>query len=376
MCMGGAGESKPGESFAWLNARGMANAETLASFTHYDLMIPAADLGRALEIEAERLGSLVIDQSIIAQEAPRCYAEMQNLEGLPNAPVLKFALMAAHQAWRFGETKTTVKTGLEEAGVEALRVFHERTYGPATLTAVIVGGFDPAEALAHAQRTIGSLPKEGEQAGGIDWARLPRRIDVSWDGAPSVVFVTFAPPENQAEAAALSLWGMSLSAAIQQDAEMQRVACLAGASDSSLAVGRLPFLLFAVLEDGADADKAARLLIAHAERAKVDTMSLMQVHAMAEQVRQPQPLTKEMVEAAARQWAVHRPGMDPSRLRGMVLGNAALQVGIAEVIFGSGDEGAAAAAKVAGMDATTLGAVVKATLDPNRAVVTVIRPKR
>ncbi len=68
---------KPNESFELLQNKGMVNAETLATFVHYDYILPSQDLELALKIESERLTSIKFSQEILKQEIPKCLQEIQ-----------------------------------------------------------------------------------------------------------------------------------------------------------------------------------------------------------------------------------------------------------------------------------------------------------
>ena len=57
VCNAATASYKAGESMAWLNSVGLANAETMPDWTHYDYMVPADKLERIFQIEAERLGA-------------------------------------------------------------------------------------------------------------------------------------------------------------------------------------------------------------------------------------------------------------------------------------------------------------------------------
>lgn len=336
-CMGGTVSYAPGESFSHLGRVGMANAETLATFTHYDLMVPAPELEAALRIEAERLTSLRIDESLVRQEAPRCYAEAIAVESSQKAPLFKFAVMAAVQGWRHGAQTALIKGGLAEAPLQSLVEFHERTYAPANLMLILAGDFDVAEARLLVQRHIGAIPDRAPAPREpVDWNAVPARREITWDSTRAALVIAAPPPDDPRDRLALTLWGSVLADRLTVDAQLATVASFAACSAIVSPVGDMPFVLYATVAPGADPAEAERLLIERARALAADLQNdtaLALIRQFARAFSVTSPLDAGAIAAQSRALAAHQ-NMEPAQATMMVLGNTALQAGIRAHVFG------------------------------------------
>lgn len=356
VCMGAAPGFGPGEAFAHLNAIGVSNAETLAHFTHYDAMAPADRLGEVLRIEAARLGGLEIDGALIAQEAPRCYQEAAAVESSPQAPVFKFALMAANQSWRHGATEALVKGGLIEAPVERVRAFHAEHYTPRSLTLVVVGDTTAADVKRIAAETIGGIPGGPAAAGtAIDWSAARDRT-VRWDSSAECVIIAYAPPADAVERMALTMRGVLAMQALSADAELKKDAVFALGSSHLYPVGELPLFVCATIRPGADAGAADRIgarFRAIWERPP-SAAELAQLRMFVDQMARPPALSEAAIRRQAAQIAPML-GVTEERAAGMALGQAALNIGVGAMLSGNAD----ALDAVQKMSAEEMAAIVK-----------------
>lgn len=387
LCMGAAGDQPAGAAFARLNASGLANAETLADFTHYDLVVPAADAEFALRAHADRLASLRIDEAIIAQEGPRAAGELAFLQGRPERPVFKFAVMAAHQAWRFGVTDVRLMEGLDKAPAEALRDLHARRYRPGDAIVVMVGAIDPDAGEALARRVLGAIPVPAPKAPllhpplpppppAIDWAAMPGTRRVTWDSTASAVIVAWPAPAETADRAALSIACEVLLGTLPSDPALREVAAMTFGTNTMWPAGPpergMPIFFCISLREGADADAAATMLkarvLALADRALEGPMAAA-LAAMPAQFAQPPGAIVDMFAAQLKAGGAGRLGMDPKLL---LIGNAALQIGMRARITGPD---AAAWAKATAAAMPRVRETLRATLTPETARVTVIVPR-
>lgn len=376
VCYGATEGHAPGAVFAELSGLGMVNAETLADFTHYDFMIPAQVLERAVRAEAARLGSLTIDAALVKQEAPRCYAEAAAVDGAPQGPLFKFATMAAHQSWRHGRAEALIRGGLVETPLDAIRGLHRAAYTPANMTLVVVGGFDPVEARAMIEKHLGAVPgREPAARPPIAWDALPRRSVVHWDAARTGIMLAFAPPESARDRLALSLWGSTAFERLHRDARADAVSTFRLCTVHTNPVGDLPFMVYATLKPGVRVEEAEHEL-AEAFGAIVERMNdgpaLAQVQQLAAGLAQPMPLTKAIVEQHAGHLAKAQ-NMAKDRAEGMVLGNTALQIGIRRRLFGA--DAAARAKELGAITPEEFRALLARTFDSARRVTTVLAPK-
>jgi hypothetical protein len=174
-------------------ATGM-NASTTLDTTDYYATVPAAQLERALWIEARRL-ALGID--LVAEEPARQERQvLQREHAMRNGTgVLLEARQALHSALfpsghpyhkRLASQDSQARLSLSDA-----RWFFARHYRPERVRLVLAGDFEPAAALALVERWFGSLRAKadvpaapGELSDACAWAKQPlapaaRRLRVS-----------------------------------------------------------------------------------------------------------------------------------------------------------------------------------------------------
>ncbi len=364
------------ESLGLLNQSGMANAETLADFTHYDYVVSAEKLELALKIEAERLSSLRIEPEVIRQEIPKCYRETDMVEANPRAGMLKHAFMVFSQAWRHGMDAALVRGGLAEVPIGELRRFHEAYYRPGNLVVVLVGGIDRKEGLRLVKKYLGSIA-EGETSTqeSPDWAGIPKRTRVRWDSSVRAMCIGYAPPKTLSDRVLLSLWGNLLMQKLMNDAQIKKSAAMVCTSNQTWSVGVLPFFVYAAAKPGADLDELERAVAGRFERivaAKPTPAETMQIRMMANALAQPPVLTREAVRQQAGILAP-RVGVDPGKAEGMILGNCAIQAGLRELMLGA--DGARCVRRIQQLDADKLHRVLARHLDTKGRFITVVTPK-
>lgn len=374
MCNGATAEDAPGEGMARLTALGMANAETMADWTHYDYVVPPDGLELALRTEAARLGSLVIDEAIVRQEGPRCSSEVDFVERNPRAGMLKFGFMALHQAWRHGRTEVRVRTGLDEYPVEALQRFWRQCYRPSGLTVVIVGDCDPAAALAMAREHLGPLaePDVGRPAP-TDWSRTERRSTVRWDSRVRAVCLAWPPPAEPLHRVVLTAWGALLSQQLAADPAVRAATHTVFAPSHAWCVGELPFFVYAAPADDVPEERIEALLCERlAEAAASGRIDTARIAAYARSLAaRHQRLAPAAVERTARLLG-QRGSDDPVRTTGMVLGQGALDLGAVRLFLGAEPETTAGA--VAALEDEEVAAIVQAALGEERRIVTWLQP--
>jgi hypothetical protein len=251
-----------GDSLAWLNRRGMGNAETLPDFTHYDSAAPAEQLERLLEIETSRWRDFVCDRATVEREAHRCYLETDAVEANPATGMCKHALMALSHAWRFRAARAPVRSGMESFDLEALREYHRQYYVPHRMAIAISGDIDVPSARRLLEKTLVSVPARHEAAmpTAIDWDRVPVEHTVRWDARCRGVAIAWPAPGDATEQVIASLLGMMAWESLNGDADLS-VRCHAHLCSNNLwRVGRVPIFVYAALKEDAEPAPVAALL--------------------------------------------------------------------------------------------------------------------
>lgn len=371
MCMGDINDDGAGTAWRRLNEVGTANAETMGILTHYDAMVPAESLDLVLEIEAGRLDGIGFDQDLLIFEASRCHAEAAGIQMSPQAPMYKFALMAAIQAWRFGATEARVVEGLEAIKPKSMIEFLANTYVPENLTLIIYGDVDPDDAKARIEQTIGTVPARGAVSmDPIDFTDQPALHDMAWDSVPATI-VCYAPPSDPAHQLVLSLYGAVLMRPMMSDAQIQGVSRTTLPSSHLWPVGPMPMHVYATLAEGVDAADAERTIAEWIESrpalTDADAAFIKGYATQATRIVPPHPAT---VRAQAEQ--VRRFSSTTGDPVGMVLANAALQTGLAQRLVALyGEE---TCAEVAAMSTEDINEIIESTIAAERRFITRLTP--
>ena len=325
VCNGATAGHDAGASFAQLQEVGMANAETMPTFTHYDFVLPADQLELGLAIEAERLTSLRIDRAMLRQEAPRCYQETDFVERNPATGMIKHAFMAIHQGWRHDRDDALVRGGLGEMDLDGLRAFHRRTYRPSNLTVAIVGDVDPKAALELVRKHLGAIEEPAApHIERIDWSAVAPHKEIRWDSSRRAVALCWAPPRDPVDRVILTLIGSQVRSSLSQDPSLSLLADHVSVSNWTWPVGELPFYVYATAADGVALEDLEEAMTA-AVRKAMATVQIMpgqlaiQAKGLHDRVVQ---LTPGYVDAVSRNLAQR--GRTPQQALGMVLGQGAL----------------------------------------------------
>jgi zinc protease len=129
------------------DAGGFNNASTWDDFTNYYEVVPANHLERVLWGEAERMGSLVVDEAIFDSERDVVKEEFrQNYDASPYGKFLGLYLtQASYDIHPYGRPGIGSLAQLDAATVEDVRAFHAAYYRPDNAVLVVSGNFEQAQ---------------------------------------------------------------------------------------------------------------------------------------------------------------------------------------------------------------------------------------
>ena len=153
--------NNPSEGFDRLteDAGGFNNASTWNDFTDYYETVPANHLERVLWGEAERMGSLVIDEATFASEREVVKEELrQRVLGAPYGKLFGFYLtQAAFDVHPYGRPGIGSIEDLDAATVEDVRAFHAAYYRPDNAVMVVAGNFEQSELDAYVAKYFAGI---------------------------------------------------------------------------------------------------------------------------------------------------------------------------------------------------------------------------
>ncbi|MGF1545134.1 MAG: M16 family metallopeptidase [Parvularculaceae bacterium] len=155
---------------------GYNNASTYDDFTNYYETVPAAHLERILWAEAERMGSLVVDDEIFEAERDVVKEELrQRVYASPYGRLFYLHLAQAnYDVHPYGRPGIGSIEDLDAASADDVRAFHAAYYRPDNAVLVVSGNFDDATLDAWVDRYFGPIAKPDARIPRVD-AVEPRR---------------------------------------------------------------------------------------------------------------------------------------------------------------------------------------------------------
>jgi len=179
----------PPESFDRLteDVGGFNNASTYDDFTNYYEVVPANYLQPILWAEAERMGSLVIDQATFNSE--RSVVEEELRQRVLAAPYGRLFYLDIAQAnfsvHPYGRPGIGSIADLDAATVEDVQRFHATYYRPDNAVLVVAGNFDEAQFNQWVDQYFGPIVKPGRD--------IPRISAVEPTRAQGGDYAAYAP---------------------------------------------------------------------------------------------------------------------------------------------------------------------------------------
>lgn len=195
---------------------GRSNAWTSRDFTGYLEDVSSESLPLVIELEAERVAHLVIDDETLASEREVVLEERRmRIDDRPSGMAREALFALAFRAHPYRRPIIGWRSDVETATVEVCRRFFRRYYVPNNMVLSIAGDFDSDEALARIRRTFGKLKRVAEIPRNPTVEppqRGERRTTVRFDVRGPILAVAWhAPPAGHPDADALDVAASILS---------------------------------------------------------------------------------------------------------------------------------------------------------------------
>ncbi|MDB5450725.1 MAG: peptidase family [Phenylobacterium sp.] len=212
----------PAESFDRLteDVGGMNNASTWDDFTNYYEVVPANHLERLVWAEAERMGSLVIDEPNFKSERDVVKEELrQRVLASPYGRLFSLyvpeATYTTHPYHRPGIGSIE---DLDAATIDDVRAFHQAYYRPDNAALIVVGNFDEAKLNAWIDHYFGQLKKPAQPIKRVTAVEPPRTRPGVFEGygpnvpLPALAITWLTVKASDPDAPALKVLDAILSA--------------------------------------------------------------------------------------------------------------------------------------------------------------------
>ena len=197
---------------------GFNNASTADDYTNYYQTVPANHLRRLLWAEAERMGSLVVDDANFRPERDVVKEELRTGLARPYGRLFQHYIpLTSYQRHPYARPGIGSIEELDAATIDDVRAFHATYYRPDNAVLVVSGNFDPAETdrwidayFAPIRRPTGAIPR-------VTTAEPTRRAARSYTVTepntplPALVMSFLLPPATSPDFAALEVLQAVLS---------------------------------------------------------------------------------------------------------------------------------------------------------------------
>jgi len=139
---------------------GFDNAYTTDDVTVFWETFPSNYLERVVWLEADRMGSLNVDEANFRSEREVVKEERRaRVDNRPYGRVVEDLYAAAFTVHPYKHTTIGSMEDLNKASVEEVREFFHAYYRPNNATVVIVGDFAQADAVRWAEKYFGGIPR-------------------------------------------------------------------------------------------------------------------------------------------------------------------------------------------------------------------------
>ncbi|MGZ3376005.1 MAG: M16 family metallopeptidase [Phenylobacterium sp.] len=176
----------PAESFDRLteDVGGLNNASTNDDFTNYYEVVPANHLQRLIWAEAERMGSLVIDEANFKSERDVVKEELrQRVLASPYGRLFALYLpQATYTTHPYHRPGIGSIEELDAATIDDVRAFHETYYRPDDAALIVVGNYDEAELNAWIDKYLAPLKNPAKAMPKVTAVEPPRTKPGVYDG--------------------------------------------------------------------------------------------------------------------------------------------------------------------------------------------------
>ena len=257
-------------------AGGELNGSTEPDRTNYYETLPSNRLNLGLWLEADRMRSLAITDSNLANQTETVKEERRlKLDNQPYGEAIfegPQGLFDPRSCFPYSHSIIGSMADLDSATVDDVRDFFKLYYAPNNATLVVTGDFNPAQARQLIQEYFGDIPRaetppavECQQA--FNTGAIRRRMQDQNVNLPAVLLMHRTPAENHADVPALALLGILLGQgeSSRLNRSLVREAKAAVAAQAILGIfgprrGPNFFLTYAIANQGVSPDSLEELL--------------------------------------------------------------------------------------------------------------------
>jgi zinc protease len=157
---------------------GFDNASTYDDYTNFYETFPSNYLERVLWLEADRMGSLNVDEDNFKSEREVVKEERRvRVENQPYGYIEEDLRAAAFTVHGYHHTPIGSMQDLDNATIGDVRQFFDTFYKPPNATLIVVGDFKPEQALAWTKKYFDGIPASAAPVPRIDKPEPPQTAE-------------------------------------------------------------------------------------------------------------------------------------------------------------------------------------------------------
>ncbi len=288
----------PPESFDRLteDVGGMNNASTADDYTEYHEVIPANHLQRLIWAEAERMGSLVVDEANFKSEREVVKEELrQRVLAAPYGRFFTFDLPeATYRVHPYHRPGIGSIEDLDASTLDDVRAFHRAWYRPDNAALIVVGNFDEAQLDVWVDKYFGPLKPPPLAMRQVAAKEPPRTGPGVFDGygpnvpLPALAITWLGPAANHPDAPALTVLDAVLSAGkssrLYDSLVYQKQIATEVYSNADLPQQPGNFMVGAIMASGHDLTEGETALLAEVARLRSSPVSAAELAAAKNQL--------------------------------------------------------------------------------------------
>jgi zinc protease len=289
---------------------GNNNAYTSADLTCYYFNVPSGRWKAMLEIEADRMRNTRIDKAHeFDKEKGAVINELIGGEDQPWDLEYKALLPLLYgKEHPYGHPVIGQTSHVKDATEKTITDFYDRWYHPNNAALVLVGGFDPEEALTHIKKLFGDIPAgtlPQRKTAPAEGAKLPARLQMkSKFSVPRMLWAVPTVPSGHPDQAALEILEAVLSMGKRSRLYRSLVEELALCSmaDTSHSPGRFPgwFAVYAELLPESDPAVVEKQVLAVLQKLRDQPPSAQELARVKQQVLASAVFRRETPNGLAR----------------------------------------------------------------------------
>ncbi|HEX9365985.1 MAG TPA: pitrilysin family protein [Vicinamibacterales bacterium] len=290
---------------------GQSNAYTNEDATVFWETVPSQYLPLVLWLEADRMASLKIEEKAFKNE--REVVKEERRMRIENQPYGRLQEIIADQTFTVHPYKHPVigsMKDLDAASVDDVREFFQTYYAPNNATAVLVGDFDPKEALGFVTQYLGRVPKSDKPVP-RDIPKEPaqtkeKRVTLTdeWP-LPAVVVahhITFdGSPDSYPLHIASKILSDGQSSRIYRKLVYEKGIALAAFGGGNIIEDPNLFFAVAIVQPGHTTEEAASALVAELDRLRTEPVSSAELQQAKNQFARDYILQRESNQNKAEQ---------------------------------------------------------------------------